>query len=96
MKIKFKRRKIETICIFLSFILVLLLAIFGILAIADQIFSWDLLTENLENVAVLFMSATGIIIGATFLISLMVNFSLISISMEKIAEKINPNHESHE
>jgi hypothetical protein len=88
MKINFNRRKIETICIFLSFILVILLTVFGILAIADSIFSWDILTEKLEDVASLFMWATGIIIVAAFLISLMVNFSLISISVEKIAESI--------
>jgi hypothetical protein len=96
MKIQFNRRKVETICIFLSFILVLLLVILGIVAIADGIFSWDILSENLENVAVLFMSAIGIIIGATFLISLMVNFSLISISLEKIADKFNSNNKQDE
>jgi uncharacterized membrane protein YidH (DUF202 family) len=87
MKIDFNRRKIETICIFLSFLLVCLLALFGVLAVADGIFNWDILTKNMENVVTLIMIATGIIIGATFLISLMVNFSLISISIEKIAEK---------
>ncbi len=93
MRILFNRRKIETICIFLSFILVILLVIFGILAMADELFNWDLLSENLENIAILLMSAIGIIIGATFLISLMVNFSLISLSLEKIAEKFDPNKE---
>lgn len=88
MNIKFNRRRIETICIFLSFLLVILLTFFGILAIADGLFSWDLLSDDLENIAILVMSATGIIIGATFLISLMVNFSLISISMEKIADSL--------
>ena len=87
MKILFNRRKIETICIFLSFILVCLLALFGVLAIADGIFSWDILSEDLENIVTLIMGATGVVIGATFLISMMVNFSLISISMEKIANK---------
>jgi hypothetical protein len=70
--------------------------VFGILSVADQIFSWDILTDKLEKVAILFMSATGIIIGATFLISLMVNFSLISISLEKIAEKFNANTKKDE
>ena len=96
MKIKFNRRKIETICIFLSFVLVILLVIFGILSIADELFSWDILTNRLEKVAFLLMSATGITVGATFLISLMVNFSLISISLEKIAEKFNPNNKENE
>ena len=96
MKINFNRRKIETICIFLSFILVIMLTVFGILAVADEMLYWDILTENLENIAILLMSATGIIIGATFLISLMVNFSLISISMEKIAENLSTKDKSHE
>jgi hypothetical protein len=96
MKINFNRRRIETICIFLSFVLVVLLVIFAILAIADHLFSWDILSKDFENVAVLLMSATGIVIGATFLISLMVNFSLISISLEKIAEKFNSNNKQDE
>jgi len=96
MKIIFNRRKIETICIFLSFVLVILLVVFGILSIADEIFSWDILTDNLENIAILLMSAIGIIIGATFLISLMVNFSLISISMEKIADSLSKKDKKDE
>lgn len=96
MTLKFNRRKIETTCIFLSFILVVLMATLSIIAIADNIFSWDLLSEGFENIAILLMSATGITIVATFLISLMVNFSLISISMEKISEKFNQNTQSDE
>jgi hypothetical protein len=96
MKINFNRRKIETICFFLSFLLVILLTVFGILSIADSIFSWDILTAELENIAILLMSATGIIIGATFLISLMVNFSLISISMEKIADNLTKKDKNGE
>jgi uncharacterized membrane protein YidH (DUF202 family) len=95
MKINFNRRKIESICIFLSFVLVILLVIFGILSVADELFNWDILSEKLENVAILLMSATGMVIGATFLISLMVNFSLISLSLEKIAEKLNSKDNSN-
>ena len=96
MEIHLNRRKIETICIFLSFVLIILLAIFGILAIADTLFSWDILTDKLENIAALLMSAAGIIIGASFLLSLMVNFSIISISMEKIADNRNNKSDRHE
>ncbi len=92
MEIKFNRRKIETICIILSFVLVILLVLFGILSIADELFSWNLFSEKIEKIAILLMSSTGIIIMATFLLSLMVNFSLISISLEKIAEKFNSNN----
>jgi TRAP-type C4-dicarboxylate transport system permease small subunit len=65
----------------------MLLVFFAILAIADEIFAWDLLSDNLEKIATLFLSSIGITVGATFLMSLMINFSLISISIEKIAEK---------
>jgi hypothetical protein len=96
MKINFNRRRIETISIFLSFLFVMLLTVFGILAIADEIFSWDILSDHLEKIAILFMSATGMIIGATFLISMMVNFSLISISIERIAEHFAQKNKEHE
>lgn len=95
MKINFNRRKIESICIFLSFILIILLVIFGILSVADELFNWDILSDKLENIAILLMSATGMVIGASFLISLMVNFSLISLSLEKIANKLNSNQEKN-
>ena len=85
MEINFNRRKIESIYILLCFVLIVLLVIFAILAIADEIFAWDLLSDNLERIARLFLSSIGITIGATFLMSLMINFSLISISIEKIA-----------
>ena len=84
MEINFNRRKIESIYILLCFVLIVLLVIFAILAIADEIFAWDLLSDNLERIARLFLSSIGITIGATFLMSLMINFSLISISIEKI------------
>ncbi len=85
MEINFNRRKIESICILICFVLIVLLVIFAILAIADEIFAWDLLSDNLERIATLFLSSIGVTIGATFLMSLMINFSLISISIEKIA-----------
>ncbi len=96
MNINFNRRKVETTCIFISFLLVVLLTIFGILAIADSILSWDIFSEKVEKIAGLLMSATGIVIGATFFISLMVNFSLISSSMEKIADNLTKDKKSDE
>jgi hypothetical protein len=86
MNIVFNRRKIERICIMISFVLVVILSILGVFAIADGIFNWDLFSRGIEKILMLFMWASGIIIIATFLISLMVNLSLISSSVEKIAE----------
>jgi uncharacterized membrane protein YpjA len=88
MKINFNRRKVESISIFSSLVLILTLVFFGVFAVADNLFSWDILSENLEKIAILLLSATGMVIAATFLISLVINFSIISISLEKISSKI--------
>ncbi len=88
MKIQFNRRKIETFCILIVFVLVIVLAVLAILAVADGIFAWDILTRGMEKIAFLFMSVLGIIIVAAFLISLMTNLSLISISFERIADSL--------
>lgn len=93
MEINFNRRKIESICILICFVLIVLLVIFAILAIADEIFAWDLLSDNLERIATLFLCSIGVTIGATFLMSLMINFSLISISIEKIARDKSKSNE---
>ena len=87
MNINFNRRKIESICILLSFTLVIIITILGILATADEIFNWDLLPPNIENVMVLLLTSIAMVIGASFVISLMINFSIISISLEKFADK---------
>ena len=88
MKISFNRRKIETFCILIVFVLVIVLAVLAIFAVADGIFAWDILTNRIEKVAVLLMSVFGIIIVAAFLISLMANLSLISLSFERIADSL--------
>ena len=92
MNIQFNRRKIETFfCILIVFILIIVLAVLAIFAVADGIFAWDILTGRMEKVAMLFMSVLGIIIVAAFLINLMTNLSLISISFERIAENLTKN-----
>lgn len=88
MKLKFDRRKIESFCIVLSFALVLFITFLGILAITDETLGWDILPENMEKIMILIMSSVGMVLGATFLISIMTNFSIISLSMERIADKI--------
>ena len=91
MTIKIDRRKIESICIFISLTLVVILAFLGILALADGILNWDILPPKLEKIAFLFMGICAIVILASFLICLMVNFSLLAINLEKIANKICSN-----
>jgi len=87
MIINFNRRKIETYCLLIAFVLVVILTLSSIFAVADQIFNWDILPKNIENIVFLFMWASGFIFIATFLISLMTNLSIISLSIEKISDK---------
>jgi len=86
----FNKRKIETICILLSFLLIIILSFLLIIAIADTVFHWDILPKHVEKVMILFMASSGVIIGACFLLSLMVNLSLISSNLEKIADTLKP------
>lgn len=88
MIIKFNRRKIETSCLIISFILIIVLTISSIFAIADEIFNWNILPKNIENIVFLFMWASGFILIAAFLISIMANISLISLNIETISKNI--------
>ncbi len=84
---KVKRRKIEGQSILIAFISIIALVLLSIIAIADEIFGWNILPPGGEKIVTLVMSSIGIVIAACFLLNLMVNFSLISISAEKIAEQ---------
>ncbi len=86
----FNKRKIETFCILLSFLLIILFSFLLILAVADAVLNWDILPKHIEKIMILFTASTGIVIGACFLLSLMINMSLISSSIEKIADTIKP------
>jgi len=86
MFLKFNRRKIETICIIISIVLIIIMTILGILAIADELFNWDIFPENIETIIILFLSSFGLIIFACFLLVVMINFSIISLSLEKISD----------
>lgn len=87
MKIHFDRRKIESICLLLSFVLIIIMVAMSVFAVADELFAWDLLPDDIEKLAILVMVSIGLVIVAAFLISIMVNFSLISLSLEKLASR---------
>ena len=98
MTIRFPRRKIETTCIALSFGLTIVLAFFIILLMADEILDWDIFTRNMENVLGMIIASFGVVLGACFLIVLMVNMSIASISMERVAgalEERNTRSDGH-
>jgi hypothetical protein len=89
MTLHLNKRKIESTCIMISFLLLIVLTVTIILAIADGLFHWDLLPDKIENIAFLIMWASGIVLIAAFIISLMINLSLISSGIKEISEKIS-------
>ena len=90
MKIRFNNRKIANNCTFIAYCLLIIICFLGIIAIADAIFRWDLLSGNAQRLAYLFLWASVVVIVSTFLISLMVNLNIMSNSLESIADKLNP------
>ena len=84
MKTFFNRRKIESLCINISFVLILLISFLGVLGIADGLFGWDIFSDYMEKLITLFMLTVGIVIASSFLLVLMINLSLISVNIEKI------------
>lgn len=92
----FNKRKIETTCILLSFFLIIVLSFSLIIAFADAVFHWDILPKHIENILILFMASAGIIIVACFLLSLMVNLSLISSNLEEIADTLKEGKKENE
>ncbi len=89
MKINFENRKIADNCTFIAYCLIIVISFLGILAIADGLFRWDILSPGIEKVAYLIMFSSVIIIFSAFLISLMVNMNIMSQSMEDISKHLN-------
>ena len=89
MKLKFDNRKIADTCTFIAYCLIILMSALGIVAVADLLFGWDILSGNIEKLAYLIMFTSMIIILGAFLISLMVNMNIISHGVENIAKEKN-------
>ena len=89
MQLKFNKRTIADNCTYIAYILILIIGFLAILGIADFIFRWDILSKNLERLAYLFIWANVVVIFSSFLISMMVNMSIMSESMEKIADNLS-------
>jgi len=88
MKINFENRKIADNCTFIAYSLIIVISFLGILAVADAIFRWDILSPGVQNIAYLIMWSSVIIIFSAFLISLMVNMNIMSQSMEDISKHL--------
>ena len=79
------RTKTEALATFLATVALGLLAWLGILASADGIFTWDILPPLLDKVAVLVIVSLCIILGASVLLSIMLNISIIARRLSAIA-----------
>ena len=96
MKVKFDKRKIADTCTYLAFVLILVIIFFAILAISDAIFGWNILSQQIQRLAYLLIWSCAVVILGTFVISLMVNLSIISHSIEKLAEKNSETEKSNQ
>ncbi len=83
------RKKMEESCTCLAVIVLAILVMLSILGIADGIFNWDILPPTLDNIAMLIMGSLAIILGACVLVSVMLNLSIITVKISKIADREN-------
>jgi amino acid permease len=88
MKIVFRKRKIESASTFITYVFLVLIIFLWILYKADDAFHWDILSQDVQQFIERFIiPSLGFICAMTFCISLMLNLSLLSESVERIAEK---------
>ncbi len=85
---KFRRRQIETFCTYITYQLTLLLAIIFVFTMLIEFFDWEFIPSRTERIIWrLVIPALGIILAASAGLSLWLNFSLLSTSIEAIAAK---------
>ena len=90
MKINFRRRSIETTCTFTAYYLMLLSIFLFTFYRFDNIFGWDIFSNQIEQVIeALLLPLVGVIVLFCIVTSFMINFSLVSISIEEISKKAN-------
>jgi hypothetical protein len=87
MKFNFNRRKIELICTSLSFYLLLILLVLWISYKADDYFNWDIIPNNFQGFFERFLlSSVGGVILFSIIMSVILNISLVSTNLERIAD----------
>jgi len=86
MKIILNLKKIELFSILLAFVMIMLLAISGIIAIADGLYQWNILPENLEIITILSMLVMGVVLLACIILVVLLSLSRMASNLEKIAE----------
>lgn len=77
-------RSVETYVTRLALVLLSLAAFLCILCLADILLSWDVFEPNLQKFAVLIVGAVFVLMLSTIAISIMLNLSLLSKSVERV------------
>jgi hypothetical protein len=80
------RQKLESSATFAALVLLAIMALGGVVAIADGVFKWDLLSEGMERIAVFLMGSTFALLLSCVLVSVMLNLSIIA---QKLAQAVD-------
>jgi SNF family Na+-dependent transporter len=80
------RHRLESSATVAALVLLVLMIFGGVIAIADGVFRWDLLSEGLERVATFLMITLFVLLVACVLVSVMLNLSIIA---QKISEAVD-------
>jgi hypothetical protein len=80
------RQKLESSATFAALVLLAVMALGGVVAIADGVFKWDLLSEGMERIAVFLMGSTFALLLSCVLVSVMLNLSIIA---QKLAQAVD-------
>jgi hypothetical protein len=80
------RQKLEASATVAALVLLAVMLLAGIVAIADGVFRWDLLSEGFERVAVFLLGSTFALLLGCVLVSVMLNLSIIA---QKLSEAVD-------
>jgi hypothetical protein len=80
------RQKLESSATFAALVLLAIMLLGGVIAIADGVFRWDLLSEGFERLAVFLLGSTFALLVGCVLVSVMLNLSIIA---QKLSEAVD-------
>lgn len=74
------RRKIERVTASLAVMLLFFLTICGILAIANQVFRWDIFPPDIQKFLWFILASCFVVIVSSVLVNIMINISIIALN----------------
>lgn len=84
-----QRKTIENITAQLTVIMLFIMTFGGIIFAADLMFAWNLFPPRMETFIYFLLTSCMLIIIASVLVNIMINFSILALSVEELAEKYN-------